>query len=419
MADIYLYGTFADDTYTDDQCITLESFKDDLSKINGQYDVHIDSMGGLVETGAAIFNILENDENYRNCYIDGCCASIATLIPCASHSGKTFVHEDDVFMIHEVKMLFPTERAMSHHQLTELSTDLRESTKEIAEIYSEKTGKDVHELLQLMEEETWLEGGQNIIDFGFADELVNDEEKLTLTASAKQLRMVASLEYAKEHYKHVPKSLQTLNKSYIHITGKTKEVMNGMDEEKKTTSTDAPTPEKKEEEQKEITTVEDLAKAYPELVEELKKQIIEELQDNEKAEPETEDKADNEPEDEAFEDGEKKTEDAVKEALAKERKRLKELDEIAWAVDEKTLEKAKYESSVNAKDLFFEVGKRDEKLKKAFSNKEKADYKNSGAEDVETLPANTMMVDHEPSEEEKTISLNEQINKLYEEAKRK
>lgn len=416
MNEIYLYGTFADKDYKDgNSYITLDSFRKELKKTDGKYNVHIDSMGGLVETGAAIFELLDADENYQDCYIDGVCASIATLIPCANHAGKTYVHEDDVFMIHEVKVVLPAEQAISHHQLTELSTDVRDSTREIAEIYAEKTGREVRDLLDLMEAETWLEGGQEIIDFGFADELL--EEEKALTANAKALRKVASAEYAKAHYKHVPKSLLTLNKSNIHNTdAQTKEVMDGMDEEKKTTSTpDAPTPDnKKEEAQKEITSVEELVKAYPELVEELKKQIIEELEKADNKEEDTDGKASEDDE----EASDEKVEEAVKEALASERARLKEIDEIAWAVDAKTLNKAKYEEPISAKDLFFMVGKKDEKLRRAFSSKEKADYNNSGAGSVETLPADTLMVDHEPTEEERLLSLNEKINKLYKEARK-
>lgn len=423
MNDIYLYGTFADKNYRDgNSYITLESFQNDLKSVKGKYDVHIDSMGGLVDTGAAIFELLDADENYNNCFIDGCCASIATLIPCANHAGKTYVHEDDVFMIHEVKVVLPAEQAISHHQLTELSTDVRDSTRAIAEIYADTTGKTVQDLLDLMEAETWLEGGQEIIDFGFADELL--EEEKSLTANAKALRKVASVEYAKAHYKHVPKSLLTLNKSSeIHDTEQTKEVMEGMDEEKKTTSTDAPTPDEKQgEEQKKITSVEELIKAYPELVEKLKKQIIEELEKAGEREEETEGKASEEgdakPDDKDAESDDEKVEEAVKEALAKERNRLKEIDEIAWAVDEKTLNKAKYDEPISAKDLFFMVAKKDEKLKRAFTNGEKADFRNSGAENVETLPADTAMVNHELTEDERLLSLNEKINKLYKEARK-
>lgn len=134
---------------------------DDISEI----ELHINSPGGSVFDGFAIYNFLRNHAANVTTYVDGMAASIASVIALAG--DKVIVPENAYLMIHSPWML-------TQGNASELLKDvefLDKMTGTIADIYAAKTGMDREEILSLMEAETWMDG-KDSLERHFADELI-------------------------------------------------------------------------------------------------------------------------------------------------------------------------------------------------------------------------------------------------------
>ena len=76
------------------------------------------------------------------------------------------------------------------------------------------------------------------------------------------------------------------------------------------------------------------------------------------------------------------------EAVAAERKRMAEIDEVATLFDSEMVNEAKYgENTCTAEQLAYRVAQANVKQGKAFMNAAMADAKESGADDVPAAPA--------------------------------
>lgn len=127
-------------------------------------DLHINSPGGSVFDGHAIFNALRNHKATVTTYIDGLAASIASEIALAG--DKVIIAENGTMMIHDPYGMC-VGGSGDMRKMADVLDKLRDT---IAMAYVAKTGKDADEINAAMAEETWLVG-QEAVDFGLADEV--------------------------------------------------------------------------------------------------------------------------------------------------------------------------------------------------------------------------------------------------------
>lgn len=126
-----------------------------------QVDVYINSPGGDVFEGIAIYNELKQFPGQVNVYIMGVAASIASIIAMA---GDTRVMYDGAeFMIHQASGV--TFGTADHH--AKQAKTLRRLDKKLADIYASTTGNDAGIIAEMMSEETWIDADDAIKD-GFA-----------------------------------------------------------------------------------------------------------------------------------------------------------------------------------------------------------------------------------------------------------
>lgn len=80
-ADIFIDGEIVTDEWQDSDT-SASSFRDALKEIGDvkTINLHINSPGGSVFEGIAIFNMLKNSKANIDVYIDGLAASIASVI---------------------------------------------------------------------------------------------------------------------------------------------------------------------------------------------------------------------------------------------------------------------------------------------------------------------------------------------------
>jgi len=159
--------------------ISAESFSAEIRDITAlEIDVHINSPGGSMYDGIAIYNILRSHPAKVNVFIDSVAASIASLIALAG--DRVEIAETGTFMIHDPYTVVGGDAEALRH-----AADVMDKFKEIAvSVYRDKTGKPADELSELMSAETWLNANE-ALEMGFVDGIFNGleiENKFALEA---------------------------------------------------------------------------------------------------------------------------------------------------------------------------------------------------------------------------------------------
>ncbi|MGO4960668.1 head maturation protease, ClpP-related [Jeotgalibaca porci] len=167
---IYIYGEIDSGndrgTFSD---LDLKEILDGLEP-NQDITVHINSLGGRVDTGLAIYNLLKKWQGHVTTVVDGFCCSIASAILLA---GDTVIASDNsLIMIH--KPLIST-----HGNDTELMKQvgtLQKVEATLINIYQEKTGLSSDEIKAMLEAETWLDAEESL-NLRFVDRIETTDTK--------------------------------------------------------------------------------------------------------------------------------------------------------------------------------------------------------------------------------------------------
>jgi|TARA_R100000482_G_scaffold122207_3_gene69390 ATP-dependent Clp endopeptidase proteolytic subunit ClpP len=126
--------------------------------------LRINSVGGSVFDGLAIYNALRSHRGYVTIKIEGLAASISTVIAMAGDNIE--MSENGFFMIHN-----PFGQSAGEAGDMRKTADLLDKIKdEIIEIYQRKTDLSYDELSDMMDKETWL-SSQEAIELGFVNNI--------------------------------------------------------------------------------------------------------------------------------------------------------------------------------------------------------------------------------------------------------
>ena len=98
-ADLYIYGIITSWRW-DDEDVSSYSFKEELEAIGNvdELNIHINSCGGNVFEGFAIYNLIKQVDAEKNVFIDGMAGSIASVIAMAG--DKVYMSKTSIMMIH-------------------------------------------------------------------------------------------------------------------------------------------------------------------------------------------------------------------------------------------------------------------------------------------------------------------------------
>lgn len=159
-ADIYIYDII------DYWGMSSRQFLTDISKIKkGVINVHINSPGGSVFEGVAIYNTLKQHKARIKVYIEGLAASIAALI--AMSGDEIYIAENAFMMIHN-----PYTIALGDSSEMRKTADLLDKiTETIAETLAKRSKSGIKGVLEAMEAETWY-NGKEAVEEGLADGLI-------------------------------------------------------------------------------------------------------------------------------------------------------------------------------------------------------------------------------------------------------
>ena len=173
--EIYLYGVIGEDFWGEG--VTAKQFADDLKGLGPvtAIDLRINSEGGGVFDARTMYTLLREHKAPVTTHVDGLAASSASFIAMAG--DEILISEGGFMMVHNAW----TVAAGDANDLRR-SADLLETVSEtIRNTYAGRTGRDVDEIADLMDAETWLDSAA-AVELGFADRMVED---LKIAAAVK------------------------------------------------------------------------------------------------------------------------------------------------------------------------------------------------------------------------------------------
>lgn len=187
-ADIYIYEDVGSGWFGG---VSAKQFAADLKALGAvtTINLHLNSYGGEVFEGLAIYRQLADHSARIVAHIDGIAASIASVIAMAA--DEILITESGFIMIHDASGgVFG--RAEDMRKVADLLDTI---TGTISDLYVGRTGMAAPAVRQLMAAETWMTAAEAVAN-GFADSIV---ENLRVAAHSGDL--------SKHRFLHAPQAL--------------------------------------------------------------------------------------------------------------------------------------------------------------------------------------------------------------------
>lgn len=158
-AEVYIYdeiGYFG---------ITAQDFVNELNNITDpRIDLHLNTPGGEIFDGLAIYNALKNHQANVTVYVDALAASAGSFIAMAG--DQIIMQKTATMMIHDGHGLAIGNAA----DMRELADLLDKSSDNIASIYADRAGGSVEDWRTAMKAETWYSADEAVAA-GLADKI--------------------------------------------------------------------------------------------------------------------------------------------------------------------------------------------------------------------------------------------------------
>jgi ATP-dependent Clp protease, protease subunit len=135
----------------------------------GPVTVNVNSPGGDMFEGLAIYNLLREHDGEVTTKVVGLAASAASIIAMAG--DKIQIARAGFLMIHNAWVV----AAGNRNDFQELAAWLEPFDRSMADIYVARSGMSEKEAIKLMDAESWI-GGSDAIDLGLADELLPSDQ---------------------------------------------------------------------------------------------------------------------------------------------------------------------------------------------------------------------------------------------------
>lgn len=159
--------------------VSAAEFCQQLAKLDGDLDVHLNSPGGEIFDGIAIYEALAARDGTVSITVDSLAASIASVIAMGASPGQLTMGRNATMMIHEGWGMCVGSAA----DMQESAAVLDKLSGTIANIYAERTGKPVDEWRAAMGAETWYDAEQAVAA-GLADQVAAKKERAAAPAAA-------------------------------------------------------------------------------------------------------------------------------------------------------------------------------------------------------------------------------------------
>lgn len=183
--DLYIYGDVKADGYDwwREEVIRSETsantFRDELAAHPevSQINIYINSQGGSVIEGTAIYNQLKRHPAHKTVYVDGFACSIASVIAMAG--DEVVMPRNTMMMLHNMWMVVQGNAA----ELRKAADDLDKMNEAGRAAYLQKAGDKLtpEMIAQMEDDETWLTA-QECMEYGLADRFAEQDADLSNAA---------------------------------------------------------------------------------------------------------------------------------------------------------------------------------------------------------------------------------------------
>jgi ATP-dependent Clp endopeptidase proteolytic subunit ClpP len=181
MPVLEIYGDIGENWWNLDASITGKSISAWL-KENAEgapeITVRINSYGGAVSEGVAIYNLLSQHAARVTCIVDGFALSAASVIAMAG---------DEIHMLPgTMMMIHPASGGAwgTAEDMEIVAKALRSMSDASGQIYADRTGKSKEDCLALMDAETWFQPSEALAA-GFCDKVVSGKRKAEAAMTAR------------------------------------------------------------------------------------------------------------------------------------------------------------------------------------------------------------------------------------------
>ena len=179
VSELYIFGDIVDDAWFENEVEGAGLCKEIQNIKSKQINVYINSYGGSVSSGLAIYNQLKQHSAKVTTICQGFGCSIASVIFMAG--DERLVSNASLLMIH-----MPwTVCSGNAKELRKQAEDLDKIAQASITAYMEKINISEEELVELLDNETWLTA-QECIDMGFATGIVDEQEEEAVSQSVRQ-----------------------------------------------------------------------------------------------------------------------------------------------------------------------------------------------------------------------------------------
>lgn len=230
--------------------IALDEFLSDLDRLKTKNNitVHINSVGGDLYSGVAIYNRLKNLPGSITTINDGLAASAGSVIFMAGSSRK--MNAGSNLMLHQAMgFLYGY---YNNNDLKDVAKQLTAANKAGINIYAEATGLDPEAIKAQVDRETWLTG-REAVEAGYATELIESDMPISMSLTEDRSKMIVNgVSLSTRGMSNIPAGIPVLPADSIVSP-----------------AASAPMDDKKSEERitdMELKNIEELRAAFPDLV---------------------------------------------------------------------------------------------------------------------------------------------------------
>lgn len=361
--ELTIYGDIGESWFGDS--VSARKFDQALKNLGNVSRIvtRINSGGGDVFTGHHIYAALKDHPARIITKTEGLAASAASVIAMAA--DELIVHPSDFIMIHNPSASKSGE-AKDFEKMVSILGVIKDG---IVNAYVAKTGKTKDEISKLMDEEKWMTG-EDAVNMGFADKLADDPvSNFSKPILNGNLLIVNGLSHDISNCKNKPpikNESDDKKPGSFSFLDKILNLFKDDDQVEKLVTNilvnNLPKAEEINNKQEvdqdmEFKNIEDLKKAHPELVNQIEQNAVNTARQS-----------------------------IVDEALKNERTRFHDIEEISKNIAPELVNKAKYETFVDAKDLAFESMKNDSSKSTEYLENVKKESEESGANGVKGQP---------------------------------
>lgn len=195
--EIWLYDQIGASFWGDG--ITSKAFQKELASLGRvtNIDLRINSEGGDVFEGFAIYNLLDQHPATIDVYVDGIAASIASIIAMVGDTRR--MAKNSMMMIHNPQGI----AIGDENEMDRVKALLQQVKGNLTQIYVDRTGNKASDIATWMDDETWFTA-ESAVERGFSDSVVSAQAVAACFDPGRFRNVPADLKARMQNAVHTP-----------------------------------------------------------------------------------------------------------------------------------------------------------------------------------------------------------------------